>query len=1345
MNDFVKKAKKALSAALVAMTVAWSIGASAILAPLSAKAAVAAGTLVKASQPAVYYVGTDGKRYVFPNEKTYKTWFADFSGVQTITDAELASLVIGGNVTYRPGVQMVKITTDPKVYAVDAHGTLRHIASESVAIALYGANWATKVHDVPDAFFVNYALGSAINSASDFNVSAITAAASSISIDKQLTAVSGAVTVSLDSSNPAGGSIIANSANGGQARINVLALKFSGSGTVNTLKLKRIGINADQDIDNVYLYEGNNIIAEMQSISAGVITFSNSSGLFTLSGSDRTIMVKFDLNETATSGKTIGFSVNSAADVVLAGGSSAAGSFPFNGNLMQVATVSDLGRATIQSVPTSPTTGNVDPGTTNSEIYRMQIQGSNQDLRLYKLRLHQIGSINKEDLADLKLMDGANVLATVAAIDASGFIVFDLSANPFLISNGLTKQLAVQAHVKSGSSRTIRLSLEKPYDFDIRDSNYNIAINPDNGTVGSFSVVNGNTITVNAGSLTMVRASDSPTGVVALSGTNIALTKVKVTAIGESLKFSAIDFKIAGSTWTNIRNARVLFDGAQVGTTQTSINQNTNTNITVNFTVTPGSDHFIEIRADISGTGISSNDTLTGSLVAGSSNVQALSSLNTLSSVAVAGNSLVVSDAALTVVQNPSLGAVTLVGSQSNQRIASWLMTTNTSQGVDLSTIVITDSNTTANVSIGSAFTNLMMKKNGVAIAPVVVPNTSDADAATYTFNLSPALAIPANSTIQIDLYADVLTGADTTCNGAGTNAPCWNAAQDLQMNSSTGTGQATGASVSGTTNVLSQAITIQGAGTLALAVDGSSPIGSQHVMGSTNKTIGVWKFDANNVEDLNVSQIIVHNDNSAASGSNGNVTNLKLFVAGAQVGSTVAAFNGSGDATFGGLSINVPRAGSTLVTLKGDIASFTANPGGVGVLVRPEINLPSTIDEDGSADTVVARGASGTFALVGSGTSGDKTAENQFPYRTTLSASIACQGSCSGRTRNPSDVVGKLTFTGGGTTDAQFRAALQANDESDGNDGAGGNDWVATGTAITFVTTHAIDSTNNVRITEDGASAVGDHGHFDFGTSNNLRNYSKVTFAIESSQAKSAGDLTLVLSQTADTTDNQALDGLGTSPVTVNLPALSAGVLAIVTLDLSGFNSAVTYRFATINVAANVDNGAFIDIDDIRFYNDSITLDVSGNLCNTAANCVAGQDENTPVGHPILLKTAGGVTVGRGYYNGTATSGSAIVILGDDIGNVAATTPTASLPLSLGSSAQTFDIVTNTNELVASESTNTELLAISMDLGNAGGVGSSASAGDFRWWDQGVAATSPITFVVIGSAGTPINVSLGY
>jgi len=129
------------------------------------------GWLIKSStNSSVYYVADD-KRFAFPNEKVFFSWYKDFSGVSTVTPTELASYTLSGNVTYRPGLRLVKVTTDPKVYAVSRYGTLRWVTTEQIATTLYGNNWNTKIDDVPDAFFTNYTIGSPITSATDYSVS----------------------------------------------------------------------------------------------------------------------------------------------------------------------------------------------------------------------------------------------------------------------------------------------------------------------------------------------------------------------------------------------------------------------------------------------------------------------------------------------------------------------------------------------------------------------------------------------------------------------------------------------------------------------------------------------------------------------------------------------------------------------------------------------------------------------------------------------------------------------------------------------------------------------------------------------------------------------------------------------------------------------------------------------------------------------------------------------------------------------------------------------------------------------------------------------------------------------
>lgn len=147
---------------------------------------LSSGDLIKGPGDTVYYYAADGKRYVFPTAKTYFSWYTNFDAVKTISASELQVLPLGGNVTYRPGAKLVKITTDPKVYAVTEHGTLRWVTTETIAQTLYGPDWNTKVDDIPDAFFINYKIGVAIQSAGEFSPSQEMALIPTINIDKYL-------------------------------------------------------------------------------------------------------------------------------------------------------------------------------------------------------------------------------------------------------------------------------------------------------------------------------------------------------------------------------------------------------------------------------------------------------------------------------------------------------------------------------------------------------------------------------------------------------------------------------------------------------------------------------------------------------------------------------------------------------------------------------------------------------------------------------------------------------------------------------------------------------------------------------------------------------------------------------------------------------------------------------------------------------------------------------------------------------------------------------------------------------------------------------------------------------
>lgn len=513
----VNSLKKVFSSFVTLLTVAWSVGVGTFALPSVASAAAMPGDLIKASGPAVYYYASNGKRYVFPNQTTYMSWYADFSSVKTISDAELAAIGIGGNVTIRPGTKLIKITTDPKVYAVTAGGVLHWVETEAVAVALFGANWASRVVDVADGFFVNYTVGSSIASAvhpdgtlvqyagssdvyvvwggqkrllaagafaaNGFNAANVimtsvsypngttvagreSALADVVSGAGVVTPV-GAISVALASDTPAGMTLPKNANGTPVAKFNLMA--GSSDVTVTGLRVRRVGVGAASDVANIYLYDGAGTrltTGRTINASTNLVEF-NGLNIVVPAGQTRAVVVTLDLagSSITTTGGQHAFELSDASAVV-AGSSAVSGSFPARGSMFTVGSA-DAASVTVQpnSTPSNPTVGSK-----QAELANFKLVVGTNDVKLNRITLYQGGTISNSDLSNLNLYQGATLLATAATMTGDK-AVFNL-ATPFLIQNGNTKVFNVKADVAGRSGRSIRFYVEFASDVSATDQVY---------------------------------------------------------------------------------------------------------------------------------------------------------------------------------------------------------------------------------------------------------------------------------------------------------------------------------------------------------------------------------------------------------------------------------------------------------------------------------------------------------------------------------------------------------------------------------------------------------------------------------------------------------------------------------------------------------------------------------------------------------------------------------------------------------------------------------------------------------------------------------------------------------
>jgi len=942
-----------------------------------AGAKASAGDLIKmAGLSSVYYLGADGKRYVFPNEQTYFSWYSDFSGVVTIPQSELESYPLGANVTIRPGTKLVKITTDPKVYAVEPSGKLLWVSSETIASTLYGSNWAKRIVDAPDAFFTNYTVESGQASATAYPIGSLVkwtgssdvyyvnssgqaqkvaneaaflanrfkwadviSAPASVAKPTAGTDITAAVATLIDTSSGAGGSIGAgtgltvalasdtpasatvitdtNTTNGnGQSNVPFIKINFTaspdGDVKVTQLKLKRLGISADTDVDNLFLYDGATRLTDGSGISSNYITFNNASGLFTVTkGTTKAITVTGDMYYAATSGKTLGFSLMAATDVKT-NGAAVSGSFPANGNLMSTANATDLGKDTFSGYTNQPssTLATINAAD-DQEVFRFIMTSTNQALNVERLKLTAVGSIQLTDLKNFKLyVNGVQQGTTVTDMITGNIVDFDLSASPLVVPKGSSRTVSLRADIKGGSTRTFYFSFQNQNDIIVKDAGYNVYIEP--YTLGTFTIIKPDGLyTISSGELSVTRSTDSPTSAVAVDATNVVLGAFDFTASGEDMKIQNLNVSATVSTYGGIINGKVYLNDVQVGTTKNLTQPAAGgAGTLINFTfgstfiVPAGVTSKVKIIGDMkttTSTSFTGGQTVTVAIEAGSSNVQRVTSLGTISrpSTQVPGNALTITSAALGVTKYVGYGNQTAVAGSNNVLMGAFVVGAGSADGVNVNSITVAFVTSPYNYT---SVTNMYLQDavTGAQLGDVKVSPTAS-NLYTVNFNL------PTSGSKVINLRANIKAGA---ISGS------W-----VAKISADGTGVTTSVAVSATATDI-QTITI-GGGTLT-ATGGSQPDTAILLAGSTGNYVAQFSFSAanegftidkmklkvtNNFATSTASITVKYNNKSGVQ-----VSQQSLFTAGAQAYAT---------ATYTGMTMYVPANSNATIDVYVDLTSI--------------------------------------------------------------------------------------------------------------------------------------------------------------------------------------------------------------------------------------------------------------------------------------------------------------------------------------------------------------------------------------------------------------------------------------
>ncbi|MEK7094193.1 MAG: hypothetical protein AAB903_02535, partial [Patescibacteria group bacterium] len=382
-------------------------------------------------------------------------------------------------------------------------------------------------------------------------------------------------------------------------------------------------------------------------------------------------------------------------------------------------------------------------------------------------------------------------------------------------------------------------------------------------------------------------------------------------------------------------------------------------------------------------------------LLSGTKNIQGTTSRIYSSTGGVTGNSLTLhggtSGTLITASQNTAIGTQTVAAGQTGAKIGSYVLTPSSGEGVNLTSIQVTMSGS------GNLFSNLRLMVGSTQFGvtqPISSPNG--------IYNFAGALNVPADGTKVVDIYTDVLSSISPILYPAVTS-----------ITNCVGSGAVTFTPAGGC-SATGQAVMGAGQATIQVALDSGSPPASQLVMGSTNNTLGIFRFtETSNAEDVKVTQLYILDRVSSTAVVKPAFSNLTLYSGTtllAQAGTPTFDGNAYGYMFNFSTPLFVPRLGSVSLALKGDVASYSSSGAtdnsrhvfGIAVSSNPQTDTPGEV--------VVALGhtSNATSAVVLSSPVGN----TMTVLRTKLTVSGAGVGTTSGRAKSSVDDLGNITFT---------------------------------------------------------------------------------------------------------------------------------------------------------------------------------------------------------------------------------------------------------------------------------------------------------------------------------------------
>ncbi|HEY5221096.1 MAG TPA: peptidoglycan-binding protein [Candidatus Paceibacterota bacterium] len=839
--------KKLVSAALTATTVLWMVGAAALVPVASAQTTSSLQAQIAALLAQIQTLQTQLNASGGSTSMTY-----DFSSDLTVgsTGAQVTALQ-----QFLINKGYLTAVSAPTGYfgPLTASALAKFQAANGItpSVGYFGPKTRAFVNSMSSTGTTTGTLPAGCTTSSGF--SPTTGASCSTGV----TVSTGApMSVALDAQTPRSTNVA-----GGAVNTPVLKLDFTAGATpvtVTNLVLTRTGLSQDQDLNNVYIYSGATKLASNLGFNNGAITFSNGAGLFTVPANSTLVLsVNADVASSSNSGHIFQIGLTSAANVT---GGTFSGNFPLESGNFTIANVTGLATLTITSA-TSTASTTVNSGQLDDLVGQMTVLAGNNPVKVNAVTFTNIGSVTPSYLQNVKLMDGSTQLgATLSSLGSNNIATFDLSGAPLMLTSGQSAVLSLYADVTGGVGRTFQFSIQQSSDIQAEDTTYGVGIGASIQGLANNSgfPVTFSNVQINQGGVVASRDAASPTTNVVAGNTNQALAKFDVLASGDSIKFNEMDFKIAGNSGVQINNFRVVDDqGAQIGTTVSPTLATGSSTVaegsgSLNYIIPANTTRVLTVYGDIPS---SATGTIAVTFGTGNTTAQSYTTYYGTTVSPVPGNTLNIlsGNSNLSVSENYGLGTPVSASAGAQQvKIGSYTLTAGQVNSINLTGITLQVTSTVLSAH-PTWLTNLEVMDGstqlGQTYATVAYGNT-------YSFNGNSSIAIPANGSVTLDVYANVSANATASTTAGGVTAL-------YSVNANTVSGNAI--TVSSTPG---QDVAFNTGGTLTGTISAGTSQASYLGMNVPGVNVAQYQFAADNHGNETLTQVVIQDSNTTANTS---------------------------------------------------------------------------------------------------------------------------------------------------------------------------------------------------------------------------------------------------------------------------------------------------------------------------------------------------------------------------------------------------------------------------------------------------------------------------------------------